>query len=678
MKYALLLVAFMAVFGAYSQNGGESCATATVIDQLPYIGIGNISEAINDYPLSCQGDTLDTPDIVYQYSTGTKALYLDMNFCLDTTDFVYQVSVYENDCSDTPIICEYGYCGFFNLSQAFNKTITAESLQANTTYYIVINAVGYSVETKGNYQVAVVENVSRNPPDSTILPLVIIDTDEQEIVDEPKITAQMKIINHKSGLMNRLTDPPNIYDGFVGIEIRGSSSSNFPQKPFGFETRDALGDNNNVSLLGMPEENDWILISNYNDKVFFRNILSLDLFRKMGHYAPRTQLCEVVINDAYNGIYVLTEKIKRDKNRVDISTLNEDENTGDDLTGGYIFKVDYWGFNNSWSSDYKNPNIRSGNVRFVYNYPDAQDITEEQKTYIQGSVSMFEDALWGANFRDPEEGYRQYIDVTSFIDYFIVNEFARNNDGFKKSRNFYKDKESIDPLIYAGPVWDFDWAYKDITETPSFLNGAGWQHSRGGNPDVTPPGWYIRMMQDTLFSEELTDRYFELRSSVLDETRLFAYIDSLVEVVSTAQQRHYTRWPTLGVAVGTDEFGDQPTTYAEEVTKFKGWIAERLVWLDANMPPKADPLPVVLGGVSGDPLLEVYPNPSKNYLNISITNRLLIEEVNVYHISGQLMDSYMDLSEPQLTINTTNFSGIYILKIVLNDGSILGSRFLSH
>ncbi len=137
-------------------------------------------------------------------------------------------------------------------------------------------------------------------------------------------------------------DPGNIYTGKVGIEIRGRYSANLPQKPYGFETRDEAGNNLNVPILGMPEENDWILTANYNDKAFLRNFLAFELFRKMGHYAPRTVYCEVVLNDAYQGIYLLGEKIKRDKNRVDIAKLNPDENSGDDLTGGYIFVNDYY------------------------------------------------------------------------------------------------------------------------------------------------------------------------------------------------------------------------------------------------------------------------------------------------------------------------------------------------
>jgi hypothetical protein len=211
----------------------------------------------------------------------------------------------------------------------------------------------------------------------------IIDTHGREIVDEPKIDADLKII-YAEQHYNHPGDTGNIYDGKIGIEIRGRYSASLPQKPYGIETRNALGENLNVPLFHMPNENDWILLANYNDKTFMRNSLTFELFRKMGHYAPQTQFCEVVVNTFYQGIYVFTEKIKRDKGRVDIAKLNPDEISGDDLTGGYIIKVDYYDDSNSWISSYKPGRHPDQNVHFVYEYPAADELAPEQKTIHPG------------------------------------------------------------------------------------------------------------------------------------------------------------------------------------------------------------------------------------------------------------------------------------------------------
>jgi hypothetical protein len=540
----------------------------------------------------------------------------------------------------------------------------AQLLEPNTTYYIIID--GYDAGGNGNYQLNVAESVGLNAPDSTNLPLVMIQTNNQEIVDEPKVNVDFKIIYNGPGSYNHPNDPANIYDGIAGIEIRGAYSSTLPQKPYGVETRDSLGENNNISLLGMPSENDWILLANYNDKTFLRNVLAFDLFTKMGHYAPRTQLCEVVIDDIYNGIYVFTEKIKRDNGRVDIAKLDLDDNAGDSLTGGYIFRVDYWDWNNSWLSNYYNPNFPGDDVYYVYNYPDENDITTQQKSYIQNLVGNFEDALWGTDFEDPVLGYRPYINTRSFIDYFIVNEFARNVDGFKKSRNFHKDKDSKDSLIYAGPVWDFDWAYKD--HDASMINGSGWRHDYSGGTDVKPPGWYIRLIQDTTFANELACRYFNLRNTILDTTQLFTYIDSLGNVVDAAQERHYVRWPILGINVGTPEVGTQPTTYAGEITKFKGWILDRLNWLDANMPGNC-PNVGIEETQSKAPYFVVYPNPVGDLLNVYADEP--IDQLELYDISGKLVWTITAPGQNLVTVNMSQLSGIFTLRVQLSSKKVL-------
>jgi subtilisin-like proprotein convertase family protein len=110
-----------------------------------------------------------------------------------------------------------------------------------------------------------------NPPkglvlQSSNLPIVKINTLGQVIPDDPKITVQMQIIDNGMGIRNYVSDTPNVYNGQIGIEIRGSSSQMFPKKSFGFETLDSAGNEIDTSLFGMPSESDWILGANYTDK----------------------------------------------------------------------------------------------------------------------------------------------------------------------------------------------------------------------------------------------------------------------------------------------------------------------------------------------------------------------------------------------------------------------------
>ena len=347
---------------------------------------------------------------------------------------------------------------------------------------------------------------------SSNLPIIVIDTDGAEIVDEPKINASMGIINNSPDQRNSLTDPFNDFEGLIGIEIRGSSSQSlFPKKQYGVEVRNPDDSDSTVSLLGMPAESDWVLYAPYSDKSLMRNVLAYQLGRDLGHYAPRTRLCEVVLNDQYQGVFVLTEKIKRDKDRVDVARLKDDEVSGDDLTGGYIIKIDKddQGNEPGWASEYA-PRRRGRDQQIVFRheYPDLGDIVPEQKAYIRQFVADFEDALASDDFADPEVGYAQYIDINSFVDYLIANEVARNPDAYRISTFLHKQKDSDGGKLVMGPIWDFNLGFGNVN------------FCLGGDPEGLVlrynsvcsddfwliPFWWDRLMEDPAFVERVGDR----------------------------------------------------------------------------------------------------------------------------------------------------------------------------
>lgn len=505
--------------------------------------------------------------------------------------------------------------------------------------------------------------------DSTNLPLIIIDTGGPPIIDEPKIDAQLKIIYNEDGYSER-SDEPNIYDGHIGIEIRGRYSAWLPQKPYGFETRDSLGGNLNVPLFHMPEENDWILLANYNDKSFMRNSLAFELFRKMGHYAPRTQFCEVYLNGHYQGIYVLTEKIKVDKNRIDIAKLTEEDNNGDDVTGGYVFKVDYFDEYNSWESRHPPFEGSTKRVNFVYYYPKPDEITHQQMIYIQQFVDQMEGALYKTGSQGIVEVMSDYMHLNSFIDYFLLNELARNVDGYKKSSYFFKDKNSNGGLLHAGPVWDFDWAWKNIDECIfGAKDGSGWAYTvHQCDPWPVPPGWTVKLMKDVRYVRMVKERYQALRESVFSEAYIFNYIDSVSNVLDEAQVRHYNRWPILGQHVGAPEVDPQPGSYEGEITKFKNWISTRLNWLDIQFSSvivtALDDSPFT--SITENPECSLYPNPA--YTHLSIKSDKPVFDISLYSSSGERLNIAYSPNSKALDISLLS-PGLYIIKNLFADGS---------
>ncbi|MEJ2054313.1 MAG: CotH kinase family protein, partial [Calditrichaceae bacterium] len=264
--------------------------------------------------------------------------------------------------------------------------------------------------------------------ESSNLPVIIINTNGQSIPNSSKIMADMGIIFNGSGERNYVTDSLNNYNGKIGIELRGSSSLMFPKKQFAVETRDSTGENLNVSLLGLPAENDWVLYAPYSDKSLMRNVLLYELSNEIGQYASRSRFCELILNGNYRGVYVLLEKIKKDDNRVDISTLNPAEISGEDLTGGYIIKIDKRDGEevDGWYSDFLPVPGQSYKIFYQYHYPRPDDIVPEQQTYIKNYFDNLENILHGRNYDDPETGYASLIDVSSFVDFFLLNEISKN------------------------------------------------------------------------------------------------------------------------------------------------------------------------------------------------------------------------------------------------------------
>ena len=505
------------------------------------------------------------------------------------------------------------------------------------------------------------------------LPIILIDTEGKNIPDEPKITARMKIIDN-ADQPNKITDQANGYDGFIGIELRGASSQSYPQKPFAIETRDAGGNNLTTSLLGLPAENDWVLLSNYNDKSFLRNILGYKMFEALGNYAPRARYAEVFLNGDYQGIYLFGEKVKRDKNRVDIANLKEEDIEGEELTGGYIFKIDYWNDWDSWESPFSPINHPDFDIHFIYHDPDWDELLPQQKNYLSSFVTDFETVLYSSSYNNPAEGYSQFIDVESFIDYFIVNEMSRNNDGFKKSRYFHKDKNG---KIKAGPVWDFDWAWKNINECYIFkaTDGSGWSYKVNDcNPWVKSPGWMVRLFYDENFRNQTKCRYNKARAGVLSNENLSFWIDSLYNEVAEAQVRHFGKWKILGVNVGAPEVDAQPKTYIGEVEKLRQWITTRLNWLDKNMIGNCINTSNFVEFENNNEV-RIYPNPVSEILNVTAESEL--EEISIISVTGTRIYSNNSINERDTKIDVSGFApGMYIVQIKNADGSTLAQKVI--
>ena len=408
------------------------------------------------------------------------------------------------------------------------------------------------------------------------LPYIQIDTYSKQIIDDPKIKGFLEIYDGKE----------KIEEHNIGIEIRGSSSQFFDKKSYGFETWDEAGDDINVSLAGYPEEEDWILYGPYSDKSLIRNVLIYNLSNQIGRYATKTKFYNLEINNIFLGVYVLMEKIKRDKNRVDIS-----KNKPEDISGGYIIKIDKptgdgGTFNSdiAFMSDYTSNGIKGLNKNpvFLYEYPKSEDISSDQKEYIQNYLRDFENALVSENFQSYQDGYRQFIDVNSFIDFFLLNEISRNVDGYRISTYMNKDKGE---KIKMGPIWDFNIAFGNA----NYCNGestSGWAFNFN---EICPrdgllvPFWWKRFMEDPEFISALKERWTFLRSDLFSNDSINSDIESLSLLLEEngAINRNFGKWLILGKYIWPNNFiGNR---YSEEIDYLKNWIEKRLSWMDSEI-----------------------------------------------------------------------------------------------
>ncbi|WP_258103273.1 CotH kinase family protein [Marinoscillum sp. MHG1-6] len=497
-------------------------------------------------------------------------------------------------------------------------------------------------------------------------------TSETTINDSSKVFGTMQIIHKGNGLTNYINDTPNEYSGYIGVEFNPLTNNWVDGKPsYSIELRSAINEDISAPILGMGSEEDWELHGPYSDKTLIRNYLAFYLWQKTRYYGSGIQLCEVVVNEDYKGVYIFMEKIKRDASRIDIAKLNIDENTGDDLTGGYIFKIDKVKSDpdvKSWLSQYP-PNDRidaSQVINFQIVYPKEEEITATQFQYISDYVKTFETVLKGANFTNSVGGYGNYANKYSFINYSLLVELTKNVDGYRRDAHLYKDKDSNGGKLIMGPPLNFQFTLGNNNDCEATLY-SGWvwdQNSLCSDKTSLNPFWWERFLEDQSYLYALKKRWQSLRSDEFSTESILNVIDSLATVLNGPYQRNFARWPVMGNAVWPNTYVG--TTYEEEISYLKTWITYRMEWMDQEF----DATEIVLSNSTSQQKVTVYPNPVENILNIFTT-----QELNNYLLldySGKIISKGNFQSIPLPIIDISNIkSGYYVLSLFTKEGDVI-------
>ena len=404
---------------------------------------------------------------------------------------------------------------------------------------------------------------------SSNLPIVILNTGGFDIPDEPKIEATMKIIERPDNELNYVLDESNPdyldFDGPIQIEVRGSSSQLFSKKQYSLTTYDSKGEKDNVKLLGLPKENDWILNALAYDTTFVRDYISYKLSNSLNQYASRAEYCELILNGEYKGIYMLLEKLKADDNRINIKKIKDDDNELPDLTGGYIVKSDK--IEGTEELGWSMPSYGWGNVNFAYEVPKPEDKTSQQDDYIQNVFNQLAETSYNPSNTSLFDGYPSLIDIPSFIDFMLLNELASNVDAYQFSTFFHKDRGS---KLRAGPVWDFNLTFgNDLFEWGYDRSKYNIWQFQDGNRGAR---FWTDLFYDPDFSCYLTKRWRELTASgqVLNENIIHELIDETVTNILDAVNRQEQVW-------------NMDINFGVRIANIKNFVSQRINWISDQL-----------------------------------------------------------------------------------------------
>ncbi|MEY2894528.1 MAG: hypothetical protein RIS42_247 [Bacteroidota bacterium] len=456
------------------------------------------------------------------------------------------------------------------------------------------------------------------------LPILQINTKGASIVDEPKIPAKFTLFDRGKGQLNQLTDKPS-FIFWAGIEYRGSSSQGdwyflpgLVKKPYGFEI---WTDSLSMKAAKLPiaqfgSESDWVLNASYNDRTFLRDVLAQQLAGQFGLQHSNTRYVEVILNDAYQGIYILMEKIKQGGSRLDIADLKPTDNAGDDVTGGYLVKIDKTSGapSRSWNSAYVSGKGTEKGF-FQIEYPKSENITTQQFTYIKNYVNTFEKSLQEEQPLKASTTYRSMMDMPSFVNYFLLNELSRNVDGYRLSTYFYKDKDSKGGKLTMGPAWDYNLSFGNADYYDGYLP-QGWVYNKlelsEGTPDYfQTPFWWGKLMKDSVFVNSVKRRWTSLRKTTLSTQAIFKFMDSTTVALKDPMQRNFGRFPLYGKKVWPNYYVGNNAN--EELFWMETWISARIAWLDAAIA-RLDAT-IILGNES-EVSMRAFPNPASQTIQL--------------------------------------------------------------
>ena len=393
------------------------------------------------------------------------------------------------------------------------------------------------------------------------IPVVIMNTvNAQEPYDKVNnIPSYVRIID---------TDNSYVIDTAT-TRLRGNASLNFAKKPYRikFESKQK-------PLDASAKAKKWTLINNYGDKTLMRNLLAFHISKVFGMpYTPYGRAVDVVLNGEYKGCYQLCDQIEVNKSRVNIDEMETSDISGENLTGGYLWEIDAYAYEEkSWFNS-------KNNIPVTIKSPDEDDITPEQSKYVEDFFNAMEADVYGNHFAHPDNGWRRLLDAETFLKHFLIGELSGNTDTYW---SVYQYKKRGEDKVYTGPVWDFDIAFDNDYRTYPLNNKTEFVCFDGGSVAGSMGDFVDRViLQDSQTMPELRKIWDKARHNGIDAVSLCAWIDSIANEIDRAQTLTFMRWNILNSKEHMNPVARG--SFAAEVAYLKEFITKRVEWMDKRL-----------------------------------------------------------------------------------------------
>jgi Spore coat assembly protein len=382
-------------------------------------------------------------------------------------------------------------------------------------------------------------------------PILNIETKNRQVINSKDIYVDATF--SIAGRNNMGEKTTTLSNGNMQIKGRGNSTWDMPKKPYRIKLESS------TAILDMPLSKHWILLANYSDKTLLRNSLAFEISRRMGFtYTPRSQYVDVVLNGDSIGNYLLSEQIRIDKNRLNISSLKPTDN---DISGGYLLEVDERMGEPSW--------FKTQNAEMIFCIQDPENIPDNQKGYITDYIQNIENIIYAKDGINTMNELPKYVDMKSFVDYLLLNELSKNVDGNLRLSTFvFKNKG--DDKLYFGPIWDYDLGFGNVNYYGCDKT-AGWYASNAA--------WYQKLFAYPEFQNMVKKRWKELRGDKLKEFDTF--IDTNSKQMEMSQKKNFKRWNILNQYVWPNAV--VTGSYENEIKYLKNWLFARLTWMDQQL-----------------------------------------------------------------------------------------------